>query len=119
MRAVPPCTRILGSVRFWFTEHRTLLFVRRLDFKPSTGTEPSLSPTPGRKVGLGNISASAFLRVIACGCIVWFHTVPYGFLKDVGGIGLAIFLFFSFMYAGDHRDFSTALKRRSRRLLVP
>lgn len=93
--------------------------MRRLDFKPSSGAEPSLRPTPGPKVGLGNISASAFLRVFACVCIVWFHTDPHGFVKGIGGIGLAIFLFFSFMYAGDHRDIGTALKRRSRRLLVP
>jgi fucose 4-O-acetylase-like acetyltransferase len=69
--------------------------------------------------GLGNISASAYLRLFGTASIVWFHTAPSWPLNFIGGIGLAVFLYLSFLHVGQPRGFCATLKRRGTQLLVP
>jgi hypothetical protein len=74
---------------------------------------------PTARQGLGNVSVSAYLRLFGAASIVWFHTAPGGPLRTVGGIGLAVLLYLSFLNVGQQRDFYATLKRQGTRLLVP
>ena len=82
-----------------------------------TASDSVRSPTA--RQGLGNVTVSAYLRLFGAASIVWFHTAPSGPLSSVGGIGLAVLLFISFLYVGEQRGFRVTLKRRVTQLLVP
>lgn len=64
------------------------------------------------------INGALYLRIFAAASIVWFHTpgVP---LREVGGIGLAIFIYLSFVHVGRVHNMRIMFGRRARQLLVP
>jgi fucose 4-O-acetylase-like acetyltransferase len=64
------------------------------------------------------INGTLYLRVFAAASIVWFHTpgVP---ARSVGGIGLALFVYLSFMNVGGMQSPRAMLARRGRQLLLP
>lgn len=93
------------------------------------GTVQSPAPPeiPARSVwylpesrGLGNVTASAYLRLIGVAAIVWFHANPTGPLSSaIGGMGLAVFTYLSFLHAGRRGGHGAAIKRLTKRLLAP
>ncbi len=69
---------------------------------------------------LGNTTTSAYLRLTAVAAIVWFHTKTTEPLSSgIGGIGLVLFLYLSFLHAGRRQSQRAAVKRLTVRLLVP
>jgi surface polysaccharide O-acyltransferase-like enzyme len=64
------------------------------------------------------INGALYLRVFAAASIVWFH-IPHAPGREVGGIGLAIFVFLAFMHVGRMSSPGAMLARRARQLLTP
>ena len=70
--------------------------------------------------GLGNVSASAYLRLYATSAIVWFHAGATAPLRGaIGGSGLVVFAYLSFLHAGRRYGHRAAVMRLTQRLLIP
>lgn len=85
---------------------------------PAVHTSNVAKPSVVRR-GLLDFSASPYLRLFGAAGIVWAHTAADVPFRVIGGVGLAIFLYLSFLQAGQQRGFYAALKPRRKRLLVP
>lgn len=69
--------------------------------------------------GLGNPTASAYLRLAAAGTIVLFHASPASPLGVSGAVGLAVFLYLAFVSFPKPSSPGAVLKRSAEGLLVP
>lgn len=82
-------------------------------FKQTTQDRRSVS------VGLGNPTASAYLRLLSAASIVWFHTAPANPIGSFGAVGLVMFVYLSFLSAPKPKDYLSSLNRNARGFLVP